>query len=464
MHKVKGLTFSALALACALGGVMAPRPVMARPVVAQPVEAGLPAFDAAAKRQAVEAMARLLTDGYVTPDVGIKAAAMLRQNLAAGKYDAIGKRSAFAAAVTADLRDVAHDKHLVVFGDDGEPAAPPPGPPAPVTRPPAPSMAFFTQADRLKGNIGYVVLNGFPPKNQFAWAADRVVGLMASTDALIIDLRNNRGGGDEEVSTLLVSYFVDGKTPVHVIDILRRKPGTGDFDRETQSTEVTPVSYLGKPVYLLTGPATFSAGEAFAYEMQSLNRVTIFGAATGGGAHPSDFERFAPGLVMLLPDASAESPITHGNWEGKGVQPDIAVAADQAFGVAYAAAEQALGHPAPAPASGADAVTEARLLVTSRTTPLPGSEPALRRWIAGIAAGHLPDDLMSARGSRPTAEFMPLIQARFAEQGALTSLTFAEVSVGGGDVYEATFADKSRMQCTVYLNADGKLDYVLTQG
>jgi len=451
-------SLAGLAMVWALGGAVLPGMAAARaePATAPPA---LPAFDVQAKAGAVEAMAKLLINEYVSPDVGAKAAAMLRQNLTAGKYDRIAKRSEFATAVTNDLRDVTHDKHLVLFATDGAPPAESSGP---VTPPPPPSMVEFTHADLLKGNIGYIVLNGFPPKGQFAWAADRVVGLLASTDAMIIDLRNNRGGGDEEVPTLLASYFVDGKSPVHIIDILRRKPGTREFDREIQSTENTPVSYLYKSVYLLTGPVTFSAGEAFAYEMQSLNRVTIVGEMSGGGAHPSDFRPVTPGFVVLLPNGSAESPITHGNWEGTGVQPDIAVPVDQAFTVAYAAAAKSVGHEVP-PADTPEAVTDAHLLAVSRTTALPGSEAALRRWIDGIIAGQLPDDLFAARASRPDAAFLPVLHADYVGRGALQTLTFANVALGGGDVYEANFADKSRIQLTVYLNEDGKLDYVLDQ-
>jgi hypothetical protein len=420
----------------------------------------MPVFDAAAKRQAVETVARLMADEYVFPDSGARAAAMLRQNLTAGKYEKMVTRADFAAQVEADLRDVVHDRHLRVFGWDE--ALSDDSPDAPSTPPPLPTMGEFKNVDRLKGNIGYIRFDGYPLKSQFEWAADKAIGLIVSTDALIIDLRNNHGGGDTLAPEFLASFFVDGKMPVHLLDILARQPGTNNYDREIHSTESTPVSYLGKPVYLLTSRSTFSGGEAFAYDMQALKRATVVGEATGGGAHGTDFKPICPGMSMLLPTANAESAITQGNWEGKGVQPDIAVPAEQGFTTAYATALRALGRGTQAAAS-QEAVTEAHLLVVSRTTALPGSEAALRSWIAGLVAGHMREDLLATNSSRPPSQFLPTLLAAMRTRGELQSLTFAAVALGGGDVYEATFADKSKFQYTIYLNEDGKILYVLSQ-
>ncbi len=40
-------------------------------------------------------------------------------------------------------------------------------------------------------------------------------------------------------------------------------------------------------------------------------------------------------MVAFIPIGRAVNPITHTNWEGVGVHPDVPVAADQALDTAY---------------------------------------------------------------------------------------------------------------------------------
>lgn len=396
------------------------------------LDVAAPVFDAAVKRQAITAAVKLLTEDYVFADRGAQAAALLTQHLAAGAYDADATPGAFASHLTKDLQSVAHDKHLRVFADGVVPDDLPPGPPPEI------GLYGYAQADRLKGNIGYIVLNGFMPKDMSRRGADKAISLLASTDALIIDLRHN-GGGDPAAVSYLVSFFFDGNTPVHVNDLLWRKPGTTDYDRSVFSTEPTPISYLGKPVYLITSHWTFSGGEEFAYDMQTLKRATLIGDVTGGGANPGGGHPIAPGFDMFLPTGRAENPITHDNWEGKGVQPDVAVPADQGFATAYSAALKALGRPVTAAPAAAGAVTETHLLQPPRTTPAPGSEAALHDLLAGKAEGH------------------PMLQHVLPQLGALKSLTFVEVNLMGNDIYNAKFANGA-LNLTVGLDAEGKIE------
>ncbi len=454
MRTMKRIALAAVAATWVLTGAIVPHMAMAQ--TAPTVQPPAPVFDAAAKRQAVTAAAKLLTDEYVYPAVGAQAAAMLTQNLDAGKYDAATTPGAFASALTKDLRSLTHDKHLMVLADGIPSDDLPPGPPPPF------GLFGFVQVDRLKGNIGYIVLNGFPPKTDFKTGADKAMALIASTDALIIDLRSN-GGGQPDSVTYLDSFFFDGKTPVHVDDILWRKFGTSDSTRQVFQTEPTPVGYLGKPVYLITGHRTFSGREAFAYELQALKRATVVGETTGGGAHPVKGQPIGPGFFLLVPIAQSEDPVTHGNWEGKGVQPDMAVSADQSFAVAYTAARNAVGHPAVAPAVTAEAVTEAHLLVPPRTTPAPGSEAALRRLETGLADGHPPYDLLDDEMANATRQQLPFLQSDLSRRGALESLTFVEVDLTGADIYEGRFADKSSMRFGITLGPDGKIVMIWAQ-
>ena len=90
------------------------------------------------------------------------------------------------------------------------------------------------------------------------------------------------------------------------------------------------------PLYVLTSANTFSAAEEFTYNMKNLERATIVGQTTGGGAHPVRFVRFDDLKVsMSLPFGRAINPVTGTNWEGTGVEPDIEVPEEQALDRAH---------------------------------------------------------------------------------------------------------------------------------
>ena len=82
---------------------------------------------------------------------------------------------------------------------------------------------------------------------------------------------------------------------------------------------------------MLTSAHTFSAAEAFAYDLQALRRATIVGETTGGGAHPASEGLLGDHFAISVPWGNSINPITGTNWEGVGVVPDIKVSADEAL-------------------------------------------------------------------------------------------------------------------------------------
>src|SRR5205823_5810792 len=89
-----------------------------------------------------------------------------------------------------------------------------------------------------------------------------------------------------------------------------------------------------KPVFVLTSSRTFSGAEEYSYNLKSLKRATIVGETTGGGAHPVAGRRINDHFIMGVPGARAINPITHTNWEGVGVEPDVKVPAKDALATA----------------------------------------------------------------------------------------------------------------------------------
>jgi C-terminal processing protease CtpA/Prc len=189
----------------------------------------------------------------------------------------------------------------------------------------------FIKAERLAGNIGYLVLREFPPTEVAMTIAVGAMAFVASTRALIFDIRGHKGGSPEMIQ-LLISYLVNEEP----------RPLTGIYSRATDQIETyqTLTEIPGKrmpdvPVYILVDQQTHSAAEAFAYDLQALKRATIIGTRTRGGAHLVNFILLKGMFVFMLPIARAINPITNGNWQGTGVIPDVEIAPDRALEFAH---------------------------------------------------------------------------------------------------------------------------------
>jgi hypothetical protein len=89
------------------------------------------------------------------------------------------------------------------------------------------------------------------------------------------------------------------------------------------------------PLYILTSRVTGSGGEAFAYILKSMGRAMVVGEPTLGAAHTTDMEIVQEHFQVEFPSGRSISPFTQGDWEGVGVQPDIAVPPENALEVAH---------------------------------------------------------------------------------------------------------------------------------
>jgi hypothetical protein len=78
-----------------------------------------------------------------------------------------------------------------------------------------------------------------------------------------------------------------------------------------------------------------------------------------------------------------------------------------------------------------------------RTTPLPGSDEALQRYIDGIRRGAPDYGRMTPEAAAATREALPEQQAILARLGAVRAISFRTVSATGSDVYMVRFDDGS---------------------
>jgi hypothetical protein len=294
------------------------------PAGPKPVEIVL---DETERGRVIEGAARLLREFYVFPDVAKKTAARLEAQQKRGDYRGITDGKVFAARLSDDLAALGGDKHLGVdyFTEDMPPQEPS-SRPHPDPRKVAASNCGFEKADHYPPNIGYLKLNTFAEPDICAPTAAAAMNFLADSDTLIIDLRDNHGGAPRMVA-LISSYLFDD--PTHLDDI---------YDRQKNSTEqswtfpyLPGKKFTGKAVYVLTSSRTFSSAEEFSFDLKSLERATLIGETTGGGAHPVAPHRIDGHFFIRVPFGRIMNPITKADWESTGVAPDVAVPATDAL-------------------------------------------------------------------------------------------------------------------------------------
>ncbi|QWP75721.1 S41 family peptidase [Lysobacter sp. K5869] len=310
-----------------------------------PAVAASPA--AAGPRATVAEVAAAIDKNFYDPQRAQRLAAQLRAEADSGRYDAYRDPRDLATALSERLRT--EDNHFRV--EWREPAKAPPGARGPGPGSAGPNTAFADAARRanygvraletLPGNLGYLDLRELPDID-FADAADparraldAALALLAGRDAVIIDLRRN-GGGSPAAVGYLTSAFTARGAPVY--NIFRSREG-GRLRNESEAPEQWyPNPRLDVPLYLLTSARTGSAAEALAYTLQAARRATVIGETSAGAANPGGEFPLSAGYSMFVSTGSPTNPITGDNWEGRGVQPDVAVDQAQALSAAQSRA------------------------------------------------------------------------------------------------------------------------------
>jgi C-terminal processing protease CtpA/Prc len=280
----------------------------------------------------IQRIVKELNSSYIDLDKARKLEPVLRR-ADVGKAES---DEAFAKRVTAMMLDVTKDPHLRLLCTKPEPAT------EGAAASPAPTLAQqqarmrdelrkenygIERVERLPGNIGYLKTRFFASAAESGPAIGAAMTLLANTDALIIDLREN-GGGATDAVPLLASYFFDKRT--HIADLYTRE---GDVIEQQWTSPAVPGNRFNadNEVYILTSKTTFSAAEGLAFALKGQKRAVIVGETTRGGAHPSIIRPINPRLALMMPNSTARDPVTRKDWEGVGVAPDVAVPAKDAL-------------------------------------------------------------------------------------------------------------------------------------
>ena len=164
--------------------------------------------------------------------------------------------------------------------------------------------------------------------------ASAAMNFLSNTDALLIDLREN-GGGSPLMIQMISSYLFESYEE-HLNSFFYRP---ADETRQFWTLPYVPGKKIPDiPVFVLTSNRTFSAAEEFTYNLKNMERATIVGDTTGGGAHPIDRIELNNNFGVSIPIGRAVNPITNTNWEGTGIEPHVVCDIAKAKDVAYAMA------------------------------------------------------------------------------------------------------------------------------
>lgn len=287
------------------------------------------ALDKRERTRVIDGAAKLLDEYYLYPDVARKVSVKLMTFQRRGEYRDIADDEIFAMRLSDDLVALSGDKHIGVdYFAKSMPAEPSPHPhPEPGRL--ADSNCGFEKVDHIPPDIGYLKLTAFANPKYCTRAAITAMNSLADSDALIIDLRDSRGGAPQ-MAALIASYLFN--KPAHFDDIYY--PRRHFTEQLWTDPHLPGKRFIGKPVFVLTSSETPSAAEEFSYDLKGFKRATVVGETTSGGAHLAAPHRIDDHFVIRVPFARFVNPITKTNWEGTGVQPDVKVSAPEALAVA----------------------------------------------------------------------------------------------------------------------------------
>jgi retinol-binding protein 3 len=305
--------------------------------VLQPIPAGAVVenvrLDAVVRQRVIDAVGSSLKELYVYPETAQKMDEAVRDHEKRGDYHAVTDGDALAGLFTKHLQEVSHDKHLRVIyrpyklpPDDHGPGA---EEKAMQRKQLEHSNCGFVKVEILPGNIGYLKFNVFADPDLCGSTAIAAMNFLSHVDAIIFDLRENRGGHPDMIA-LMSTYLFD--KPTHLNDLYNRK--------EDETTQYWTLPYVpgnrlaDTPAFILNSNITFSGAEEFSYNLKNLKRAALVGETTGGGAHPVTAHRIDDHFTIMAPFARAINPVSKTNWEGTGVVRDVSAKASEALGVA----------------------------------------------------------------------------------------------------------------------------------
>jgi C-terminal processing protease CtpA/Prc len=290
--------------------------------------------DAAERQRVIDAACANLKQYYIDHHAALKMADALLASSKKGVYESVTDGAALADLLTRQIREISHDMHLEVVYSPTPlphlPQGPSPDDQERYRRAMKLEKCTFEKVEVLAHNIGYLKINSFPDPAVCEATASTAMASLNRVDAIIYDLRDNRGG-EPAMVMFMAAYLFD-----HPEYMYNPRENTS---RKSWTQPVPGNKLTDKPVYILTSGRTFSGAEQFCFNLKMLKRATLVGETTGGAAHAGVFHRIDDHFGIGILETRAINPFSSVDWEGTGVEPDVKVAAADALETAKALAE-----------------------------------------------------------------------------------------------------------------------------
>lgn len=298
-----------------------------------------PTLDAISRHRIIASAIASIKQHHIDPLEAQKAADALLAHERQGDEDSATSPEEFARLGTRQMREATGSHELELAYNLRAIPERPPGPPRPDFPAAYRDAALrvncgFEQVQILSHNIGYLKLNAFADTSACQDTATAAMAQLNNADALIFDLRDNRGGFPSMVS-LISAYLFDH--PEYIYCPLENTTA------ESWTHSPIPGNKLAdKPVYLLTSSRTISAAEQFTYNLKMLKRATLVGETTAGGGHSANLHSIGDNFYVATIEVRAINPYSKGDWNETGVDPDFKVRAPDALKAALKLADKRL--------------------------------------------------------------------------------------------------------------------------
>jgi len=292
-------------------------------------------IDMVGKLELVDEFTDLLLKHYLYEDTARLMGKLLTDRLSTGEYDHIKMAREFSRALTKDLRANFRDRHIGISYNPKVSKAMQSGTidngglTEEVIQEQLAIEIYenfrIPEVRRFKGNIGYLKIDQLLPPVYATGYSEKLaaaIELIADSDAIILDLRDNVGGYDGGVE-LLLSYFFEPGT--HVSKVITRTPEGLRTVNSYTLENILGRRLLKQKVFALVSSSTGSGAEAIAHTLKFSNRGTLVGETTYGAGYL--FNDFPVGEKFLaqIPYSTGMHPKAKANWESVGVKPNVVV-------------------------------------------------------------------------------------------------------------------------------------------
>ena len=275
------------------------------------------------RNTAIQNIAKQIAANYIYPEKGGQIASHIQTANFKGMFDKAATWKDFDELVTAELKKFSQDEHLYVKYDPAvvkelkDPEKLAEGKGHVNSEASAPS-SMIQESKVLEGNVGYLKIPIINIKKSNMNELYDAMKKMQGTKALIIDLRDN-GGGGSDLGPVFESFFLPDGTPT--LQFITRD---GYLRTDSTVTWLKEKKYEN-PVYILVNRKTASAAEAFAFVLQQNRRAKIVGERSAGASYMNSWYAVNDENFVSVSTAAPSLAGRDMSWEVTGLQPDIKV-------------------------------------------------------------------------------------------------------------------------------------------